>query len=67
MMDAAGLLINSLDRLVVAWAPLFYFRKGAQIAILLLTVAYVTGIVPNVVAVVTTLLEPERQVDPLCL
>lgn len=67
MLNAAGLLINSLDRLLVVWTPLIYFRKGAQITMYLLGMAYVIAFLPNVLAIVTTTLEKSRYIGHLCL
>lgn len=67
MLNAAGLLINSLDRLVVVWKPLFYFRNGAQITILLLGMGYIIAFAPSMGSIAATLLEPSRKINHLCL
>lgn len=67
MLNAAGLLINSLDRLLVVWKPLFYFRFGTRIVVVLLAVGYIIALLPNVIAIIITLLEPNRNVHHFCL
>lgn len=67
LLNGAGLLLSSIDRLIVVTAPLFYFRHTTTIMLILVSTMYTVSTIPMLLAVTITAIEPPRNVSRFCL
>lgn len=67
MLNGFGLLVNSIDRLLVITFPILYYHHNKKIVTILLILLYSVVLLAMAIFIVIELLLPRRLVSPDCL
>lgn len=65
-LNGVGLLVSSIERLIAISFPIYYYRKEGDVIRKLIIFEYTVSLLPIVIAVIVTLLNPEYNVSYLC-
>lgn len=66
LLNAAGLLVHSTDRLLAITAPIYYYHNCLKIENCLLCCLYAMAVVPMLTAIIFTVLQPSRNITIYC-